>query len=348
MSIHEIAREAGVSTATVSRVMNRREGVSEASERLVLAAMDRLAYRPAKRRRGRPPRQSDGLRFRNIALLMTDTNPGRLHLPIFADVLQGLQGALSSRQINFIFSHASEPQMLPPCVVDGRVDGLVMLGQAVPGDVAEKLRHLPTVWLLTRPRAGDPWGDRVQPDNAAIGQLAADYLLSRGCRDAAYVRLNPDHPAFIARHAAFEAAMGDAGGRVEVLAGEPTRYAIPKNREHNNRVIDALIAQYVALSPRPAGLFLPSDSAVPAAYRSLEQRGLRPQHDVIVVTCDNARGRGADVEPPPGMIDIGAEAIGRTAAERLLWRIQHGASEPQACISIAPRLMPAMDEPSSD
>ncbi len=339
MSIQQVARAAGVSTATVSRVINQREGVSRSSAKLVREAMAQLGYEPSPHRRGPRPRQADGLRTRNIALLMVDRNPALLHLPIVTVLLHGMQAGLAEHQLNLIVAEVGQSGPLPPSVMNGQVDGVVLLGPSVPAEWSAKLSELPAVWLLTRWGAKDAWGDRVQPDNPAIGCLAAEYLLGQGHRETAYLNLVPGHPAFQMREAAFREAVTRAGGSVVTLAHEKTCYPVLTNNKHNLEVINALADQFLACSPRPSAMFLPADWAVPSVCRVLEQRGLTPQRDVLMVSCDNDRPGSVEIEPRPATIDIGAEAIGRRAVEQLLWRIRHGADEPQVCVSVAPTLI---------
>ena len=179
--------------------------------------------------------------------------------------------------------------------------------------------------------APDPWGDRVQPDHHAIGQMAADYLLERGHRRLAY--LNPDTTLPIYRHrlTAFRSAAEAAGVSTHVYAS--------KGIEDLNLEAQHLVAQWMASSDRPTALFVPVDRVTLFIYRHLERRGVTPGKDVDIISCDNEKQLLSLMNPPPASIDLNREMIARLAVERLLWRMRNGVSSPSVVTAVSPTLM---------
>src|SRR5438034_300076 len=187
MSIVQIARAANVSYATAWRIINNQPGGSDEAIAAVRDAMGRLGYEPTNgKRRGRPPKPADGIRTRNIALLHF-----RRTSAISASILSTVQRTLAEQNLNLIFGHCQHVDALPQAVRSGNVDGILGYGEFPTDNVDPDLRKVPAVWMMTRTgRNGDVWGDRVQPDNNAIGQLAFEHLRERGHEKLAY--LNPE------------------------------------------------------------------------------------------------------------------------------------------------------------
>src|SRR5688572_28181566 len=208
MSIAQVAKLAGVSNATVSRVINANPRVAAETARSVRTAMQELGYAPPARRPGpRPlsrPRSFD-VASAAIAFLVIGTSRGRA-TPGFEELLSGVSGGVSMNGLALAFHHVADPQHLPPRLLEQqRVDGLLLHG-AMPGDeLLERLRNIPTVWLM-RNRARPRWGDQVAPDGLEIGRLAADYLIDRGHRLLAFLNLDAGHAALRMYEHAFTAS----------------------------------------------------------------------------------------------------------------------------------------------
>src|SRR4051812_40275990 len=93
MSIAEVAKAAGVSTATVSRVLNDLPGVRTETIQQVRAAVEALNYRPQRAKRGRASTggPSRGPRSGNIAVITLGQTRDWLQLPVMASVVAGIQ-----------------------------------------------------------------------------------------------------------------------------------------------------------------------------------------------------------------------------------------------------------------
>lgn len=349
-SIHAVSQAAGVSVATVSRVINRSTLVSPKTKAIVHAAIRQLGYIPPpieKRQRrftGRPV----GTRKGNIALLFPDVRDDALRTALSRRLTQGVGELLAAKSLNLIVTSLAPDADLPLCIRDRQVDGVIIRGSKQALSFAHELNGTPAVWLL---EVGDSpaAGDQVIEDNDAIGRLAATCLFDRGHRVAACINPQGAHPAYSARCNSFARSFTRLGGRVELLTEENEEVPIWNTRVWQpqlSRLVDELVArarEHSEMGPSAAFLPLPDDMVLfvrDCLARHQVSIGfggtVGKRLDLIVCTYDPLRMSALPEAMP--QIDIHAEAIGRAAAELLLWRLRNP-REPQRRVLIAPSLL---------
>lgn len=338
MSISEVAKLAGVSHATVSRVINERPGVSHDLTRRVRDAMKRLNYTPPAKRRGPKPKSRSGVRTGNIALLFVGTDPALVVAPVTARVLHAAEDALAERGFNMIVGQLSDADRLPPTVANGQVDGLLMHGYPPTSKMAETLKRSPTVWMLSQRRQRGYWGDRVAPDNQAIGRVAAEYLIDRAHRHIACLHCNTTHIGFEVRAQSFVDWACDAGIDSATIIRDAGSDKMSQEEQDSQGYIDKLVGQLVDASPRPTGLFVPRDPLAVKVYRSLRERGLEPGRDITVISCDNNIIL-AGLNPRPATIDVRPDVIGTRAVDQLIWRMENPFAPVRSVCLVEPRLV---------
>lgn len=309
--------------------------------------MKDLNYEPSVARRGRRRKGIDGIRTHNIALLHL-----RAASTISTSVLSCVQQMLAERNLNLIFAHVERADALPQAIRSGNIDGILGYGE-LPADftVAPALRRIPAVWMMSRFTAGsaDVWGDRVKPDNGAIGRIAAEYLLSRGHRDLAFFNAQPRLGVYVDRGETFcnvarnPSAVGaamPAAQSVEMLNAEDIHPNEGMSRESMQHAAEQLVKLWQEARPRPTGVFVPVDRIALRVYRQLERVGasIGPGKEIEIVSCDNEPELLAMMTPPPASIDINRRAIARLAVERLFWRMKHGTSFPSVTVTVSPTL----------
>jgi len=339
MSIVEVAKLAGVSHATVSRVINRRPEVSSASIRRVEEAMRKLRYVPPAKRRGPKPKSS-GVRTGNIGVLFVSETPTLATSPITAFVLHAIEEEAAAQGFNLVLGQITNAGGLPPSVANGQVDGLLLHGLPPSEDVREQLsRYSACVWLLSQRRQRGYWGDRVSPDNGQIGAMACEYLANRGHERVAAIHCDPTHLGFIARARGFEDAAREAGLFYEIIVDQAND-ATPEYLSRDGAHFDALVDRLLAIDgPMPTGLFVPRDAMTVRMYRALRQRGIRPGRDIELISCDNIPVLEG-LDPKPTTIDVRPGEIGRRAVEQLLWRINKRDAPMNVTSLVEPLLVP--------
>jgi len=342
MSIAEVAKLAGVSHATVSRVINQRPGVSHDMARRVNDAMKRLNYTPPAKRRGPKPKSRMGVHTGNIALLFVGTDPALLAAPVAASVLHAAEDALAQRGFNMIVGQLGDSDRLPPNVANGQVDGLLMHGYPPSRKIAETLNKFPTVWMLSQRRQRGYWGDRVAPDNQAIGRVAAEYLIDNTHAHVAFLHCDTTHLGFDARAEAFISWAKDSGAATATIVRNPDDQELSPHQQYTQENINRLVDQLLDLSPRPTGVFVPRDPLTVMVYSALRERGVEPGRDIAIVSCDN-NSMLAGLSPKPSTIDIRPSVIGSRAVDQLIWRMENPYAPIRSVCLVEPRLIMPKD-----
>jgi LacI family transcriptional regulator len=330
MSITRVAQAANVSYATAWRILNNRPCSSELAVAAVRKAVRQVGYEPAPtgQRRGRPSKVIDGIRTRNVALL--HLRPGT---SLSASVLNAVQRMLGERDLNLLFAHVEDPAELPHAVRTANVDGILGYGKFPDAGVTPQIERIPAVWMMSRNDRGlDRFGDRVTPDHAAIGQLAADHLLARGLRRVALLNPAAGNEIYRLRCDAFALAAQDRGMHVdqyEADAGDDAA-AVLVDRWHA-----------VPTDVRARGLFVPADEVALPLHRHLAKAGaFKRRGEVTVVSSDNDPDLVRQMDPPPVTMDLNREAIAQQAVERLFWRMRNGiATVPSTTLCVRPTLI---------
>jgi LacI family transcriptional regulator, galactose operon repressor len=199
-TIRDVARHAGVSIATVSRVMHQHANVSEATRDRVARAVEELEFTPSRLGRSLAER-----RHAANAIVFPD-----LSGPYYAEVVLGYESVAADlgRSVLILSTHGrpAAPAMVEEMAE--RCDGMVVMGRTVPDSLLERLhtRGMPLV-LLARPQLEGI--DSVKADNTGSAEALAAHVLDRGARRLVLVG-DPDlAPDLDERWAAVERVAAD-------------------------------------------------------------------------------------------------------------------------------------------
>ncbi len=326
VTVQDVAASAGVSPATVSRVLNKSEDITPKTRIVVENAIRQLGYQRSATNRGRratgkkPPAKV----IASLVMLLPDTRIEAMLTPLTGQVLHGAEAVARKHGYHFLLSRLSEEDGLAPTLNSASVDG--MLVRAGETDVSAILPAVPIVWVFV-PSQAPTFGDMVSPDNQLIGQAAARYLLDRGHRRLAVVSTHPHHPEVRLRTESFQRLAEGAGAETQVIHCDQRSVA---------EAVDLLSEDLPA-----AGVFLPiGDDGVEEFVRAVQGRAEQAfDSGFDLISCNNDVARLRALDPRLPNIDIQADEIGRVAAETLLWRIAHP-MEHRRHILIEPRLVP--------
>lgn len=199
-TIRDVAAQAGVSIATVSRVLRGNVQVTPATRERVERAIADLSFRPSRLGRSLAERRhaANGIVFPDLSG------------PYYAEVVLGYEAVAAElgRSVLILSTHGREGAAEMVEEMAGRCDGLVIMGRTVPDAVVERLaRHLPIV-LLARPGVGGV--DSVKAENTATAEALLGHVLARGARHVVLVGDPAISPDIAERWAGFEAAAGRA------------------------------------------------------------------------------------------------------------------------------------------
>ena len=310
-TVQDVAAAAGVSPATVSRVLNKNSVITPKTRSIVEDAIRDLGYRRANTPRGR--RASVKAKPREIGslvLLIPDTHIEAMLTALTGSLLHGVEAVTRSRGYHFVLSRLSEEEGLSPTLASGHVDGLIVRGG--PPAVVPLLPALPVVWAFQQ--EGNPaFGDMVYPDNGEVGRMAARYLLDRGHRRLVIVDRHPNHLEASVREQSFRAGVENDPSGAQFLSCHAAS-------------MEAAADEILSRSPRATGVFLPlGDEHLQTFVQAMRARGLRVRDDFEVISCNNDVARLRALDPRLPNIDIQGVEVGRVSAETLLWRLEHPA-----------------------
>jgi LacI family transcriptional regulator, galactose operon repressor len=299
-TIHDVAARAGVSVATVSRVLNGKELVREETSRHVRAAAKSLRYVPNVAARSLSIRRSQ-----TIGIVLPD-----VHGEFFSEVIRGIDLAARAQGYHILVSgsHSDPAQMLD--VVDtmrGRVDGLVVMAPDVtlaPLDEV-RARAMPVV-LLNSATAN---GDAITIDNYGGARAMMRHLHELGHARIAFVR-GPQHNADAReRLRGFRHAMRG-------MAVTATK-ALECSGDFTEESGFAAGHRLAELTPRPTAVFAANDSMAVGVLASLTAAGVKVPEEMSVVGFDDIP-IARYVNPPLTTIRVDIAELGKCAFALLL------------------------------
>jgi LacI family transcriptional regulator len=341
MSVVRIAAKAGVSIATVSRVLNNTRRVNPAIAERVRQAVEELQI-PVRLNRKRP-RSANGQT--TIAIVSVgQTYREWFGIPVMAGVVAELTRAAQEAHMAVLMTEMPDPSELSPILRRPEVEGaLVFIDSSISAKQIKLLRdHVALVRVLGgQITAVDI--DHVGPDNHSVGYLAGKYLVSRGVSEVAYLTTEPSWDFSKLRAQGFIVSAESAGLNATVyLRGASP---LPSGFYGCNVVAQPELTTLVQQLAKDQegkgtlGLFVSRDEETVHLYPLLRQNGLEPGRDVVIVSCDNESVRLSTLQPRPASIDLSATEIGRYAVRRLASRIKHP-DEPPVRILVSPKLIP--------
>jgi len=276
-TLHELARIAGVTAATVSRALADNPEIAKATRARIQALAQEHGFQINKAARNLRLGRTGAI---GVVLPLGHEAEQHLSDPFFMSLLGPLADEIADRGYDLLLSRVipKDGRWLDAIVDGGRVDGVILIGQSDQNEVIERVaaRYRPMiVWGANAPGQAQV---TVGTDNVAGGRMAAEHLLAHGRRRLAFFG-NPEIPEFAARHAGFEQALRAAG--VEAAALLPVHLT--------GEASYSAIEDYLASHPAPDGIVAASDVIAMSAVRALAAHGRRVPQDVGVVGYDDVQ-----------------------------------------------------------
>ena len=311
VTLEEVAPMAGVSRATVSRVVNGSPKVSPEARRAVEKAIARLGYVPNRAARSLVTRRSDSIGVvipAPTARLFTD--------PFFLLFLNGIGTALAPRGIQLVLlmpQSGEEEKRLEQYVAAGHIDGVVLTALHGDDPLPERLaaRGVPVVVNGRPPRGAQ--ASYVDVDSRGGAATATAHLLAQGRRKVATITGSLDMPAALDRLLGFRDALEAAGLPIDPSLEEVGDFS----QEGATRAMNLLLER----QPDLDGLFVASDSMAAMALGVLQSAGRRVPDDVAVVGFDDQPIAGT-TRPPLSSVRHPIEAMSHEMVRLLLHSIE--------------------------
>lgn len=307
VTIEDVAREAGVSLMTVSRVINNTGRISEQTRRHVYSVIEKLGYRPNRAARTLVTRQSH-----LVAFVVPDiTNP------YFAEIFQGVEDVLREEDYNVLVANTNESPALEKSVLekldDSTVDGLIICSSRLSDqELFPLLERFSAVVTITRPLpkhlASAVLSDYTPGQRAVVG---LKYLHQLGYRRIGLVRL-AHHDLFV-NMTEFRRDIEQLGIH---LRPEWTVACEPRWQAGYEVGYDLLQAH-----PELEAVVGGNDLVALGIMRAALDLGRRIPDDLAIVGADDIL-LASQVTPPLTTLRINSHEIGTMAASLLLPRMR--------------------------
>ncbi|HEY0719493.1 MAG TPA: LacI family DNA-binding transcriptional regulator [Streptosporangiaceae bacterium] len=318
-TVYDVARLAGVSTATVSRVMRSSDLVRPVTRDRVLAVIEEVGFVPDASAQGLSRRRKDIIGLVGLERGVDESGIERDGLLFVDVVVHAVEAVLRGTGTSLLlsFGRAGEQFHHRIRALSGKVDGLLVVEEALaPAQLRALARRLPVV-VIAAP-AGEAALDVVRVDNPAGMRALATHLTTvHGYRRLGFVGGPRDAPDAMERLAAFATAVrGVPGGTVDVVPGGDFS-------EASGRTAARVLLGREAI---PEAVACANDQMAIGVMRELQRSGLDVPGDVAVAGFDNIYP-GRVVEPALTTVGQPVRELGVRAAARLMGRIE-GSTEP--------------------
>lgn len=325
VTIYDVARHAGVAISTVSRVLNGADDVSQQTRQRVMQIVEKLQYRPHRTARTLAQKQLTTL----AVAVPTFT------MPIFTELLKGVQDHLRQHQIDLLLCDLGSSEMrvkLRRFMDRGAVDGLLLAGLPVDAKLTQELALLGTHVVLVG--AASETFDSFWWDDEAGARAAVQYLIGQGHRHIGMIAPHEDGFGNEARQRGYRAALEAAGLPFEpamVQRGETSKH-MGSSEEAGYEAMERLLARAPALT----AVFAASDVLAIGAAKVVQDRGWDVPEQISIIGYENIK-----VSRYIGLttVDLEMHEVGRLATELLLSRMQRRTSEAPRQTRIEPHLI---------
>ncbi len=306
-TLEDVARHAGVSRATVSRVVRGDVGVAGETAAKVSAAVAKLGYVPNASARSLATGRSN-----TLAMVVPEPDGRVFSDPFFGLAVAGINAGLSGTDMQLVMVFASRPDRSGAVVdflLEGRVAGAIIVSHHRSDGLVAAAASLPipTVFLgAPLLRTSDRRAYFVDTDNTAGARLAAERMMATGVRRPATVAGPLDMAAALDRMTGFADPFEAAGLEVAVAHGDYTR-------ESGARAAAELLDR----DPTIDGIFAASDLMAQGVMDTLHDRNIPIGDQVKVIGFDDFEA-AAQTHPPLTTIVNPAVELGRQATLMVL------------------------------
>jgi len=272
VTIKHVAHEAGVSVATVSRVLNDKGPVSEATRSRIREVAERLRYSPHGAARSLITNKTAA-----IGVLLPD-----IYGEFFSELIRGIDLASRRRGYHLLVSssHGDREELAAVLrATRGRVDGLIVMSPDL--DTQTLQANLPETLpiVLLNCRSDGAWFDSITIDNHGGADAMVRYLLGLGHRRIALVKGPAGNFDASERQRGYRDALGEPPGGWSADLELEGDFSEAAGYRAGIRILD--------LAPRPTAVFAANDGMAVGVLSALRDAGLRVPEDISLAGFDD-------------------------------------------------------------
>src|SRR6516225_3583956 len=323
--LKDIARDLNVSVMTVSKVVRGCADVGSETRTRVMARIKELNYQPNWVARSLAARRTF-----MIGLIVPD-----LMHSFFAEIAKGVATAIRPLGYDVVICNSEEDSTVESSEVDRllsrQVDGLILASAQPPSSTSlfERIESRGVPYVLIDRHFAESHASYVGADDEAIGRLATQHLIERGCRRIAHIAGPPLTPG-VGRLKGYRDALASAGIVV------PDSYVVHATDDASGYLA---ARQLLALEPRPDAIFGYNDPTAAGAMKAILEAGIAIPEEVKVIGVGNVHYSDL-LRVPLSTIDQSSTAIGQQAADMLIKSISSKRKRPAKTVLIDPILVP--------
>lgn len=323
-TIDDVAERAGVSAATVSRVVNDSGQTAEATRERVLDAIEALQYRPSRTAKSLAQGAT-----RTIAVAVPTFTT-----PFHNELLKGVRYGLDDHEADLLLCDLeweNPGASLTNFLQRGGMDGLLATGLPVETEIGDELRRLDCPVILMGSRWDDL--DSFYWNETAGARRATEHLLDQGHSRVGLITAHQESAIRNARILGYKQALREAGIEPRdawIAVGQTEKHA-GYSEESGYEAMRALLADGADVT----AVFASSDVQAIGAWQALRHEGLSVPDDVAIVGYDDVK-----VSRFIGLSTVSQKMheIGEAAADLLLRRLREGGTPDPVSRLVTPEL----------
>lgn len=276
VTIYDVAREAAVSMATVSRVVNGNPNVKPTTRKKVLAAIERLGYRPNAVARGLASKKTT-----TVGVIIPDISNA-----FFAELARGIDDIASMYKYNIILCDSDqrlEKEIhLINTLLEKQVDGIVYMGREITDEHLQVFNTSTVPIVLAGTKEKSEEFPSVNIDQKQAGYDATEHLIQRGHKRIAMVTGPFQDPLLgTERFGGYRNALKDYGVefRQDFVTSGKLTYDLGLEAAR----------LFMSLDQPPTAIFAASDETAVGVIHAIQDMGKRVPEDIEVVGFDNIR-----------------------------------------------------------
>lgn len=307
VSSKDVAKKAGVSQSTVSRVVNNPESVSKLKRDKVERVMNELNYIPNSIARSLISNKTN-----QISLIS-----GTLNNPFFVEATRTIVNAAYKKgfTVNVFFEEDVSKESLYKTVFSQKSEGIILSSMYYESQYFDELLKLGIPYIMFN-RKHKSGGNFVEIDNHQAGYLGAKYLVSKGHKDIHFFSGELEKSTFLNRYKGFCEAMDELN-----TAYDDSTISITKQ---NPDLIREELEKVLSQEKRPSAIFAATDMIALTLIDCLQKMNLRIPEDIAIIGIDNTETLKHSSLNLTSIGPVEGEHLSSIAVEQLFKMIENG------------------------